>query len=1322
MLDFLIKIKDDKHKKVSCTFRSTRRKDLMTKGGHFEAFYDEKTGMWSTDMDELCTRVDEELDDKVDEINAVVPGYSPEYMSVYNTGILKSFINFVKDVPDKFETLDKRVVFANETTTREDYCAHKVDYILEEGDYSAWDKLIGTLYDPEDREKFEWAIGALISGKSREIQKAIFVEGQPGRGKSTIFDIMQEMMPYHSAAFVAEDLGNESKQFAVSAFAKNPLFAIDADAKLFNISATNRMNQIISHDKTLVNEKFKAPYPMRVTTMLFMASNDHLDIKSSRSGLMRRIILIKPSGHTLPRAEYDRLRQQITFEYGAIAYHCLEVFNTLGAAYYDDLRDKRLLDGSNETYKFLKEIYFEIVNEPYVTINSLWLKFRQWLDQNNTTQVLHRKIDFENDIVNYFEHCSDRKYGAYKVLEGFKTHMFEFNTYEDDDEDTELPEWLRLKEDISVDDNILNKLYSDCLAQEADNADHPKQKWDNVTTVLSCIDTTKVHYVLPPEKHVIIDFDLKDAEGNKNLDLNLEAAKIFPPTYVEVSKGGAGLHLHYIYDGDINELASIFNDNPNIEIKIFKGKSALRRRLSLCNEHEITVLKEGQLPKKEVKPVAINGDIVITEQGIRKTIAKCLKKEVHNDSTSNLNLIQKTLEDAYASGVDYDVSDLYQQVLIFAKNSSKTKRGDLSNLRKVSEMHFKCKRFEEAEKDIESTNTAMFEEDAPIAFFDIEIFPNLFLICWKTEKMDECVRMYNPTPEEVRDLFKFRLIGFNNRDYDNHICYAASMGYSVKGLYELSQKIINGDKETQRNAKFGEAYNLSYTDVYDFASAGNKKGLKKWELELGIQHLENSYPWDELLPEDKWEEVGDYCCNDVIATEKVFHHLSGDYAARIILSKISGLTPNDTTNQQTTKILCGDKKNPQSEYVYTDLSTIFPGYEYRSFGFKPEDYEPGTKIISGKSRYLGEDPGEGGYKIAYPGYYENVALLDVASEHPSSAIALNVFGDEITARFKALVDGRIEVKHIREFGDEHYQKAIDILGALGEFVMGVIEEYFREGLEAGESMKYLAKNLANALKTAINSVYGLTSAPFPNKLKDPRNKDNIVAKRGALFMLTLKHKLLDMGAIIVHISTDSIKIADATPEIISFVMDFGKQYGYTFEHEATYSKMCIVNDAVYIAYETEADGKHLDEPFWTATGKQFQVPYVFKTLFSHEKLLYEDLVIPFQVKSALYLHKNENYRFVGRFGSFVPVNDENLGYELLRDAGDGKFAAATGSKGYLWAEAEAVKVCCVDPMDEVDLSYFNKLAGDAIETINEYIPYEEFVNETYPIRKGSTAN
>ena len=1285
----------------------------MTKGGRFEAFYNEKTNMWSDDIIELCLQIDEKLENEEHRVNEVFNGYKYIPISISSTHKWDDFVKYVKNLNDKFQTLDPKITFADQETCREDYVMHKLDYVMAPGDCSAWHTLVGRLYNEEDKRKIEWAIGALISGDSRKIQKCIFIEGQPGKGKSTIFEIMQNMFPYYYTAFKAESLGNENDKFALSAFAKNPLFAIDADAKLANMTATNRMNQVIGHDKMCVEEKFKAPYTMRITTMLFMASNYKMNITSSQSGMMRRTILIKPTEDTFPRNEYDELMHRITFEYGAICYHCLQTYMEMGPAYYENYRDKRLIGESNDLYNFLKDNYIELMSEKYVTVNALWVKFRAFLEHNNTVQIQHRKIDFENDIKNYFDSYYDRKYGAYKVLEGFKTDLFEFSIYDEPQDeqvnDNELPAWLYLRDDIPVKENILNKWYSDCLAQEANDADHPKEKWDNVKTSLKDIDTSKVHYVLPPEKHIVIDFDLKDAEGNKNLNLNLEAAKIFPETYVEISKGGQGLHLHYIYDGDIDELASLFAEH--IEIISFKGKRALRRRLSMCNDHDIAVLKEGQLPKKEVKEVAINGDIVITEQGIRKTIAKCLLKQVHADSTSNINLIEKCLEDAYASGIDYDVSDLKQKVLTFAQNSSKTRRGDLSNIKKVNAMHFRCKRFEEELNNPGyGSEPVPFEEDAPIVFFDIEIFSNLFLICWKTEKMDEPIAMINPTPSEVQNLFKYKLIGFNNRKYDNHLLYARSMGYSTEALFKLSNTIINGDTAQKLEAGFMEAYNLSYTDVYDFASAANKMGLKKWEIKLGIHHLENEFPWNEPLPEDKWDEIIEYCKNDVKATEAVFNHLSGDFAARKILAKLTGLTVNHTTNQLTTKLLIGDEKNPKSQYVYTDLSKEFPGYKhhYNDGGlFDISEYDEGAKIVNRKDWYRGEDATRGGYKIGFPGYYENVGLLDSQSHHPTSAIMLNIFGDKITQRFKNLLDGRLAAKHIKEVGDDNYKKAIELLGP-------VIEEYFNEGLEAGESVKYLAKNLSNALKTAINSVYGLTSASFDNKLKDPRNVDNIVAKRGSLFMINLKHEILDRGWDLVHISTDSVKIANITPEIIQFVQDYGHKYGYDFLHEATYGKMCLVNDAVFIARIDEEDGQPC-EPHWEATGKEFQVPYIFKTLFSHEEVTFDDLCIIFQSTSALYLASenidgSKTYRFVGKVGNFVPVKSEcAYACELLRLESDGRYSAASGTKGYLWANAEEIKLMYEDPMSVVDMSYFENMTNNAIDDIEKYVPFDELI-------------
>ena len=412
-------------------------------------------------------------------------------------------------------------------------------------------------------------------------------------------------------------------------------------------------------------------------------------------------------------------------------------------------------------------------------------------------------------------------------------------------------------------------------------------------------------------------------------------------------------------------------------------------------------------------------------------------------------------------------------------------------------------------------------------------------------------------------------------------------------------------------------------------------------------------------------------------------------------------------------------------------------------------YFPGYKYEFGKSTYKGIEVGEGGRVSAIPGIYGNVALLDIASMHPHSVIAECLFGPEFTKVFKEIVDGRVDIKH------EAWNKVNDILdGKLAPHIQRVLD---------GE---ITSKDLAYALKIAINSVYGLTSAKFDNPFRDIRNKDNIVAKRGALFMIDLQEEVEKRGFTVAHIKTDSIKIPDATIEIIQFVMDFGKKYGYTFEHEATYDRMCLVNDAVYIAKYASKEkcmelygyipGDNDDHPEqWTATGTQFQVPYVFKTLFSREPIEFEDMCETKSVTSSLYLDMNEklpdvsgyekdltkaesdykkekisdttfektcanlkplieeghNYIFVGKVGQFCPIKPGCGGGVLYREK-DGKYYAATGSKGYRWLESEMVKT--MGKENDIDRSYYDKLVDDAAESIAMHGDLEWFVsNDPY---------
>ncbi|MBO7632196.1 MAG: hypothetical protein J6S78_07705, partial [Lachnospiraceae bacterium] len=240
---------------------------------------------------------------------------------------------------------------------------------------------------------------------------------------------------------------------------------------------------------------------------------------------------------------------------------------------------------------------------------------------------------------------------------------------------------------------------------------------------------------------------------------------------------------------------------------------------------------------------------------------------------------------------------------------------------------------------------------------------------------------------------------------------------------------------------------------------------------------------------------------------------------------------------------------------------------------------------------------------------------------------------------------------------------------------------------------------------------------------------------------------------------DSIKIPNATKDIQEFVIKFGREFGYDFETEAVFDKFCLVNDAVYVAKYKEPlkDKKTGNDIWWTATGTQFQIPYVFKTLFSGEEYSFEDfcetksvskgaIVVdmneglsqlteaeqkeyndilklmdpssgvskdkickrygyPFEEAAGVRLkelqekeEKSHNYIFVGRIGQFCPMSPGSGGGILYRNA-DGKYYAITGTKNYRWLESEIVK--SLGKQDQIDRSYYDKLVEEAIKTIDE---------------------
>lgn len=1295
-------------------------KDLMVRGGKFYAIWDDDKGLWSTDEYDVVRIIDNDIRNEVERIKESGNGYGAygKFLENFSSSSWMVYKRYVTNVPDNYHTLDSRIIFSNTDVTKKDYVSRKLSYPLECGDYSSYEELVSTLYSPEERAKLEWAIGSIIAGDSKKIQKFIVLYGDAGAGKSTILNIIQMLFEGYYASFDAKALTSNSNIFSTEAFKDNPLVAIQHDGDLSKIEDNTKLNSIVSHEEILINEKHKSTYSMKMNCFLFMATNTPVKITNAKSGVIRRLIDVRPTGEKVSPKKYHQLMNKIPFELGAIAYHCLEVYENMGKNYYNNYKPVDMMYKTDPFFNFVEDNYIIFDKDDGITLTAAYKLYKEYCEDSGATSIQLRKYTFREELKNYFAEFHETYiYNGTEIRGYYKGFLKEkFDSNMEPVKDEPMPSGI-IFEEI---DSLIDEVYKDCPAQYSrtnlDGKEVPNNYWSDCETKLYQINTKKLHYVKIPHNHIVIDFDIKDENGNKSFEKNLEAANKWPSTYAELSKSEAGIHLHYIYDGDVDLLSRVYD--KDIEIKIFSGDSSLRRKLTKCNNLPIAHINSG-LPLKGEKKV-VNFEGIKNEKAIRTMIVKNLHKEYHANTKPSVDYIYSILEDAYKSGMKYDVSDLYPAVYAFASNSTNQSE---TCLKLVRNMRFK------SDEPSEGVNVSDDCKSDLIAFYDVEVFQNLFIICWKLQGQEKkVIKMINPKPIEVESLLRYKLVGFNNRKYDNHILHARIMGYSNEALFKLSMSMINDKK-----GFFGEAYNYSYTDIFDYAV--KKQSLKKWEIELGISHVENAWPWDKPVPEDKWMEIADYCANDVIATEATWEATQADFEARKILAAIAGGTVNDTTNSLTTKIIFGNEKHPKINYF--DLSKEFPGYKFVSEK-ESEDHQK-------HNLYNGEDMGFGGLVYSVPGMHGRTKTKDCVSQHPTSAIQMNAFG-EYTKRFADLLQTRVYIKH-KDF--ESAKKMFD----------GKLAEYLDDPTKA--------KALSNALKLAINSVYGLTSASFDNPFKHPDNVNNIVALRGALFMATLRDILIKEGYHVLHIKTDSIKIVNPTKESDAIIDAVGKRYGYTLETEHIFERICLVDKANYVAKLADDDPEEPGK--WTVTGDKFANPFVFKSLFSHEELELKDYSDVKSVKTSMYLDMNEglpdvsefeelrkirlknpywrinradistkhnnllnmyedltdeqvnekiaeghNYIFIGRVGQFIPVKEGCGGGVLLRYAGEDsggnpKYAAVEGTKDWRWKETEVIRSLKLE--DQINMDFFRNKLDEAIDTLAQFGDVDKFLSD-----------
>jgi phage/plasmid-associated DNA primase len=389
-------------------FMIGRSQDLMVQGRTFYAIWDEENKVWSRDEFDVQRLVDEDMEREAARLKEKTGvDYKIKYMRSFNSNSWKQFRKFLAHISDNSRPLDSKLIFANQEVSKTDYATKKLPYDLVEGDTSAWEELLGVLYSEPERAKIEWTIGSVVAGDSKRIQKFAVFYGSAGTGKSTVLNIIEKLFVGYTTTFDGKALGSSNAAFATEVFRNNPLVAIQHDGDLSKIEDNTRLNSIISHEMMPMNEKYKPSYTARAEAFLFMGTNQPVKITDAKSGIIRRLIDVHPTGVRIPERHYHTLMSQIDFELGAIAHRCLQTYLGLGKNYYSGYRPLEMMLQTDVFFNFVEANYGLFKEQDKITLKQAYSLYKEYCSDSGIEKPMPQ-YKMREELRNYFDEFKDR--------------------------------------------------------------------------------------------------------------------------------------------------------------------------------------------------------------------------------------------------------------------------------------------------------------------------------------------------------------------------------------------------------------------------------------------------------------------------------------------------------------------------------------------------------------------------------------------------------------------------------------------------------------------------------------------------------------------------------------------------------------------------------------------------------------------------------------------------------------------------------------------------------------------------------------------------
>jgi hypothetical protein len=208
-----------------------------------------------------------------------------------------------------------------------------------------------------------------------------------------VLNIVEKLFTGYTTSFEAKALGANGNAFATEAFKHNPLVALQHDGDLSKIEDNTKLNSIIAHEDMQMNEKYKPSYTARVNAFLLMGTNQPVRISDAKSGIIRRLIDVHPTGVKIPINHYNTLMSRIDFELGAIADHCLGVYRELGKNYYNAYRPLEMMLQTDVFFNYIEANFDVFKAQDNTSLRQAYFLYKEFCSETGLSTRFVRSCE-----------------------------------------------------------------------------------------------------------------------------------------------------------------------------------------------------------------------------------------------------------------------------------------------------------------------------------------------------------------------------------------------------------------------------------------------------------------------------------------------------------------------------------------------------------------------------------------------------------------------------------------------------------------------------------------------------------------------------------------------------------------------------------------------------------------------------------------------------------------------------------------------------------------------------------------------------------------